>query len=358
MPAAPSYGTLTTLDTLAAQRVSVVEYGEDLAYSQISTLLAAHNEIMAELLGEFVDTGTDRRRRFGGPTNMYMDVVDQAGLADVQKISAGADVGFPLRKYQVALGWTRDYFEVANASEVFAQFQAARDADVSAVQREIKKAIFNSVNTAAYVDINVDGQTLPLKALVNADGFPLPTGPNGEVFDGSTHTHYLATASLVAADLTSLIGTVVEHFNTGNVIVAINRASETAVRALTGFNAYLAAALVPNIAAVHATKTLDQTNLYNRAIGYFDGGGGAAEIWVKPWVPANYMFAYNAGQPAPVVMRVRNAQRGSLRLVADNEEYPLRAQTMEREFGMSIWWRTNGAVLYTGGGSYTVPTIT
>jgi hypothetical protein len=354
----PVYGTLTTLDTLQAQRTSVVEYGEDLAYGAIATLLAAHNQITNEMLGEFVDTTTDRRRRFGGPSSMYMDVVDQGGLADVQKISAGVDVGFPLRKYQVAIGWDRDFLEVATPQELLAQFQAGRDADINAVQRELKKAIFNSVNTAAYLDINVDNQSLPLKAFINADGFPLPTGPNGEIFDGSTHTHYLATASFVAADLTSLISTVVEHYNTGSVRVYINRAQETAIRGFTGFTAYVPVQIVPAVTSVRAIKNLDETNLYNRAIGFFDAGGGAAEVFVKPWVPANYLFAYNIAAPPGVTMRVRNATRGQLRLVADNEMYPLRAQTMEREFGMSIWNRVNGAVLYTGGGSYVVPTIT
>jgi hypothetical protein len=353
-----AYGTLTTLDTLAAGRTSVVAYGEDRAYAAIAVMLEAHNQITQEMLGEFVETSTDRRRRFGGPTSMYMDVVDQVGWADVQKIGAGVDVGFPLRKYQAPVGWTRDFLETATPEELNVQFQAVRDADINAVQRELKRAVFNSVNTAAYVDINVDGQTLPLKALVNADGFPLPAGPNGEVFDGSTHTHYLGTAAFVAADLTSLISTVVEHYATGGVRVVINRAQEAAIRAFTGFVAYLDARIVPASTSTVARGDLSQTNLYNRAIGIFDAGGGAAEIWVKPWVPASYLFAYNTGAPPPVVMRVRNAVRGNLRLVSDNEQYPLRAQTMEREFGMSIWTRTNGAVLYTGGASYVVPTIT
>jgi hypothetical protein len=47
-----------------------------------------------------------------------------------------------------------------------------------------------------------------------------------------------------------------------------------------------------------------------------------------------------------------------LQIGAEDEAYPLRAQTLEAEFGVGVWTRTNGAVLYVGGTSYVIPTIT
>jgi len=60
-------------------------------------------------------------------------------------------------------------------------------------------------------------------------------------------------------------------------------------------------------------------------------------------------------------MRVRNDVPGSGDLVVafEDEEHPLRCKGFEREFGVGVWTRTNGAIGYVGngGGGYVVPTI-
>ena len=361
MPIPQNYGTLTTLDTLRASGTqTIVEFGEDKAFAAIAMSLAAHNSILDDFQSGLVETSTDRLRRYGGPASMYMDVVDQLGRADVQKIAAGVNIGFPMRKYQVALQWTRDYMEVATPQELAGQFTAAQDADILALTRELKKAIYTATNST-FTDVNVDNVTLPVKAFVNADGAAIPPGPNGEVFDPATHTHYFArVAALAASDINALVTAVGEHYANGRVVVYINRADEAAVRAFTTqFTPYVDARLIPAVTTVRAQGVLDQSNLYNRAIGIWDGGTGAAEVWVKPWTISGYMFAYTLGAPTPLVKRIRNAQRGALRLVADYDNYPLRAQTMEREFGVGVWNRANGAVLYvTAATTYVSPTIT
>jgi len=97
-------------------------------------------------------------------------------------------------------------------------------------------------------------------------------------------------------------------------------------------------------------------NIYNRPIGFF---GSKAEVWVKPWVPTNYVFAFNTTVNKPLMVRTRptagTTNRGSLRIAAQNESYPLRATYLEREYGVGVYERTNGACLYTGGGSYVAP---
>jgi hypothetical protein len=92
-------------------------------------------------------------------------------------------------------------------------------------------------------------------------------------------------------------------------------------------------------------------NIYNRAIGVFD----TAEIWVKPWVPSSYLFAFNPAQRKPLARRTRDAASGNLRIAAELETYPLHAQFMEREFGLGVQERTNGAWLYTGNATYAAP---
>lgn len=357
-----AYGTLAALDTLAtAGNTTVADFGEDRAFAEIDAALAAHNRIEAELLGSFVDPTTDRLRRYGSQDAMSMDELDEFGRADAQKLAAGATVGFPLRLYGISLQWTRKFFQNATTAELAAQVAGVMDADSKVIQREIKRAMFNPTN-ATVLDRLVDNVSLAIKRLINADGASIPLGPNGESFDGATHTHYLYTdaTTLAAADMNGLIETVIEHHPTGQALVYINRAQETAVRGLTGFTAYLDARLINQTAAPVAGRSLDSFNVNDRAIGVYSAAGVSAEIHVKPWIPSGYLFAWVDGAPAPLVMRTRNAGGGGLELVADDEAHPLRARSFERECGFSVWTRSNGAVLFVDASNtnaYAGPTI-
>ena len=92
----------------------------------------------------------------------------------------------------------------------------------------------------------------------------------------------------------------------------------------------------------------------NRAIGIF----GGAEVWVKPWMPANYIFIWDAGSDKPVVIRQRaGGSQPGLRIAGENDAFPLHAQYMEAEFGAAVWNRTNGVMLYFGDTSYSDPTL-
>lgn len=359
-----AYGTLAALDTLAsADNATVADFGEDRAFAEIDAALAAHNAIEAELLGNFVERTTDRLKRYGSTASMSMDELDEFARPDAQKVAAGATVGIPMRLYGLSIQWTRKFFENALASELAAQTASAMDADSRVIHREIKRALFNPTNYT-FVDRLTDSVSLPVKRLINADSASIPLGPNGEEFDGATHTHYLFTAgtSLAAADLTGQIETVIEHHPSGQALVYINRAQETAVRGLSGFTAYLDARLVPGGGATgtQANASLSSFNLNDRAIGIYSAGGVSAEVWVKPWVPSGYLFAWVMGAPVPLVMRTRRPNTGDLQLVADDEAHPLRARSLERECGFSVWTRTNGAVLFVdagAAGAYVAPTI-
>lgn len=346
-------GTLHTLDTLASSQQTVVEYGEDNAFEAIDDALQAHNEIMEEMVSELADVTTDRQRRYGSVDEMEMEETDEYGTPDAQKVSAGATVGFPLRNYSIAVQWTRKYFQNATGEEFAKQFVAATTADIRRRQRELKRAIFTPTNYT-FTDKLVDHVSLAVKALANADGAAIPLGPQGQTFDASTHQHYLATASFVEANLVTLCETVIEHFNSGEARLCINRAQEATVRGFSKFVPYVDSRIIPGANTTEARGTLDPINLYDRAIGVFDG---TAEVWVKPWVPAGYVFCYLKGQQKPLVLRVRRVGEG-LVIAADDESHPLRARVLERENGFAVWNRVNGAVLYTGGGAYVAPTIT
>ncbi|MFN7949442.1 MAG: hypothetical protein U0Z53_29065 [Blastocatellia bacterium] len=345
-------GTLLTLDTLASENnTTVAEIGEDRVFEAIDAARVAHNELVDELTSDLVEVTTDRLRRFGGNDEMEMEEVDEMGTADAQKITTGQNVGFPLRLFQLSVQWSRKYFQNVTGAEFARQFIAATTADLKRIERQIKTPIFTPTNST-FSDKLVDGVELPLKALLNADGVAIPQGPGFATFDGTTHTHYLATASLTETALKNLIETVIEHRLGGDVKVYINRAQESAVRALSGFEKYFDARIIPSVNQDRARGELDQSRLYDRAIGVFE----QAEIWVKPWIPTGYMFCWMMHAPKPLCLRVRRAGEG-LAVAAEDENYPLRARTIEREFGVSVNERSNGAVLYIGGGSYVTPVI-
>lgn len=347
-----AYGTLATIDTLASSQQTVAEFGEDNAFQAIDAALAAHNRIMDDLVATYAQRTTERLGRYGGLDTMHMDELDEYGRPDAQKITAGSNVGFPLRLFGGSLQWTRKYFQNTQAKELAAQVTGMMTADSRRFIYELKRALFLPTNVT-FVDRLIDNVELPVKRLVNADSAPIPLGPNGETFTASSHTHYLGTGSFVAANLTSLINTIVEHFATGGVRVFINSAQEAAVRAFTGFTAYTDPRLINQTAGVIGAANLDMMNMNNRAIGIF----GAAEVWVKPWVPASYVMAVHDGSAPVLAYRTRNGG-GTLELVADDELHPLRARSWEREFGIAVQNRVGAAVLKTDNATYSAPTLT
>jgi hypothetical protein len=352
MPA--QYGTLSTLDTLKATRnTTVAQYGEDKAYAAVVALLSAHNDIMNEMVQSLCEFTSDQLNSYGGAANGSMTEADEFGAPDVQKVSQGVDVGFPLRLFQYGIGWTRKYLQNRMVSEWAGQLEGAMIAHRLVVESQIKKAIFTPTNNLTYKDKLVNGVTLPLRAFVNADSAEIPPDPWGAAFTASSHTHYIGTASFIAANLDSLITAIREHYNSGMVQVNINQAQEAAVRALTGFTAYVDARIVQPTTSTYAQgQALDVMNIYNRPIGIYNG----AEINVKPWVPANYMFAYNPMQAKPLKFRTRTGTWSGLQIAADLADYPLYAKFFEDEFGVGIYERTNGAALQTNSGTYATPT--
>lgn len=355
-----AYGTLGVLDTLASSQQTIAQYGEDNAFNDINRDLEIHNRILEESISGLglVEMSTDRQRRYGGTSQGVMVKKDEYGKSDAQKVTAGSTVGFPLELFDYTVQWNKKFMENATMGELVANFTAAKAAHRKRVQNEMIRALTGPTNYT-FDDHLVDQVDLAVKRLVNADSAPIPLGPNGESFTASSHTHYLARVSTLAgSDITGAINTVIEHHSTGKPMLLINRANEAAVRALNAageFLAYQPVSIMPADNTARAVGVQPGAPLDNRAIGIW--GTSDTEVWVKPWVPANYMIAYVAGSPAPLVMRTRRPGSGGLMVAAESELHPLRSETLESEFGFGVWTRTNGAVLYVGGTTYTAPTI-
>lgn len=363
---AKSYGTLQLLDTLQTiDRDNVFTYGEDRLYEHIRDLLVAHNNLTQDILGYLVDYTQDNIRRYGNQAVQgEMIEVDEYGAADVQKTAVtGYDVGFPLRDYQYALGWTKKYFEVKTVADIAKEYVAAQTADIKNLKRRALQGFFRATNYT-FIDRLTNSQSLPVKALQNADGSAIPIDEFGTSFDGSTHTHLVGRAggSLAAADITALISNVKEHgINGGQVVVFINTAQEAAVRGFTSnFDPLQAPLINPGPGSTADVVIAARDNPYqvdDRLIGVWDG---YVMVWTKPWIPASYVVAMLVGGTNEKVLAYRTrpiAGYANFRIVGDHDHFPLRANWFEREFGVSVWNRLGAAILYTGGTSYVQPTI-
>jgi hypothetical protein len=350
---AAGYGTLSTMDTLAVLRNTTVEaYGEDKAYQAMIDLLSAHNAIMNEMVQGLCEFTAEKLDSYGGAGTGQMTEADEYGSPDVQKPSQGVDIGFPLKLFQYGVGWTRKYMQNRSVSEWAGVLNAAMIAHRLKVESEIKKAIFTPTNNLTYKDKLVRNTTLPLRAFLNADSAEIPPDPWGNSFNAATHTHYIGTGSFVVANLQSLIAAIREHYNTGMIQVNINQAQEAAVRAFAGFQPLVDNRVIQSQTTSYAQGDLDTENIYNRRIGLLDG----ANIYVKPWVPVNYAFAYNTTQAKPLKLRTRTGTWAGMQLAADLANYPLYARFFEDEFGISVYERANGAALKTDNATYSTPT--
>jgi hypothetical protein len=345
-------GTHDIAGLLGNKQTSAAEYGLDNINEILQRDLAVHNGLVTEMVSEIAEVTEDRLRLAGTSDSGEMVQVDEYGRAPTQKPAVGANVGFPLRLWSYAIGWTRKWFQLHSPADMALATQAAQKAHRKAVLRDLKRAMFLSANYTFTDQLAAPKVELGVKRFTNADGQGVSEGPNGEVFDSSTHTHYLASASLTAGAVTSLVRTVQEHGIEGMLKLVISPTDRTAFEALTGFKPY-PDPRINYVATDQNRQTIDIMRLDNLAIGTF----GPAEVWVKPWAIANYAATYVANATSkPLAIRTRNGSI-ALEIAANLPAHPLFAEYMESEFGTGVWTRTAGGVLFFAGGAYVDPNI-
>ena len=352
-----AWGTRAVPDLVRYGNQNVLDFGEKNLWDYISVLLAEHNQIVADEMGLLVNTTTERFLGYGGGTGVQFVRANEFGRADASKPTYGGKVGLPLWMNQATVQWTRKYLQNATVDEVMATFTDVRLNDSLMIQSDIKDALFNSSNRTVK-DKLIDGADVEVKALANADSFSYPANPFGGAVDGSTHTHYLARVStLAASDINAVVDTVAEHDRQGRIRLLLNTGNVAAVRAFNGTGEFLGISPVEIQNGANVTigaGTLDTGQQDDRRIGYW--GSNAYEVWTKPWVPLNYMAAVRVGGPRkPLVWRERRVGSSALTLAVENEQFPLRADTWDREYGLAVHDRLAAAVLYIGGTSYVVP---
>lgn len=347
-------GTFDIAILQAAINVPVVsgDFTQEALAQSIALDNANLQTVVDDQLADLVVKTTDRIRPVGSSLGGNAMEVDEYGQGPTQRDVPGYFVGFPLKRIQFPIGWTKQWLKNAKVADLAVRNGIAQGAHLRRLRYELQKAIFTPTNYT-FLDHLVDKASLLVKAFINADSTAMANGPNGETFDGTTHTHYDANATLTAPFLTATINDVVEHRNGARVRVYFNVADAATVTALTGFVALQVPYVSLNTAANQATTRLDITKADNRQIGWF----GVAEIWTKPWIPANYCVAVDVDAPQkPIVRRTELDDRG-IHIAGEIESHPLQADFSEWFYGFGVWNRLAVAVLRFNNGTYATPTL-
>lgn len=352
------YGTYTISDLLAMTSGTIAQIGtEEEVWKIFRMSLDTHNRLMMDMVTTFCEFTTRNIIGTGGLAQGEFEELGELDTPRPQKIAAGDNLGIPLRFYGYGRQWSELFLENATPATLAGQYLDVLAADKRNIINQINRAIYLSSNYTSQ-DIRMPDQAiLNVKRLANADGFPIPPGPNGETYDATTYTLYLARAggALAASDLDGLISAVASHY-VGTVQVAINQAQAAAVSALTGFTPALDPRIFQANTVTYAREPLVITNRGDRLIGYFNG----AEIFVKPWALANYILAWNTGAPKVLSYRTRTGAdnpNSALRPLYRQRGYPLTMDGWGREFGVGCTGRVSAGVLYIGATTYADPAL-
>lgn len=352
-------GAYTVADLLANENQTVAEFGEDRVAEVLLRDLAILNAQIDEQMSWLARPVTALNMRIGryGVSNRSTFVeLDELGNPPAQKIKGGYNMGYPLKKYGGATGWSRDYLAQATVQDFTKGVVERQVGYKTALQRELKVAIYTSTNYTFKDRLITNSIDLPVKAFLNADGQEIMDGPNGEQFDGSTLTHYRANNGWDNTFLKDSVDDLTIHGFTAKPVIVINRNNKSDMEGLADFKP-LADDRIVHIATDRTVQYLDRGNIGNRLIGYFHD----AEVWVKPWAISDYPFITDVGQPEdkkPLRYRQHHvASMRGLRIASEIDDYPLMAAIMDAYFGFGVQERRNGVVVYFGGGTYVVPTI-
>lgn len=332
----------------AYQTVQV--YGVDEFAAAVQRELQAHDANVRDMVSSVSVATTARLWTASAGISKEMFEADEYSQVPTQKQLAGYNMGAPLRKRQISVGWTREYFRRKTVAQMSAELFACEEAHILMLYRDLRRALYYSANYTFTERLEDPLINIPVKRLINADGTVIEVGPNGEIYNGATHTHYVGNATLTAAAVQSTINTVLEHRVTAGLRTVISQTDRTAFEALAGFKPY-PDPRIQFYATDQNRQTIDLTRMNNLAIGTFS----ASEVWVKPWAIPNYVLVYDTTRP-PLVYRTREADL-ALNTAGEFDAFPLHTQFLESHYGFAVRNRLSAAILNFSNASYTDPVI-
>ena len=360
-----SYGTLSLNDLLRVNNTSVIDFGRFDVFKAIEAFFDAYNKQVNGQLDLLVYRTTERAIGVGGPVYKVATMVDEFGAGLPQKAGGAGQMGFPLRAWQVTQQWTSLWMAEHTPAEMAKEVVSAASADSKMLQYWIRQALFSPLNYI-FTDVRRDFMSLWVKALANADGFPIPPSPNGVLFNASTHTHYMGTTNAYPSntDLGAMADNLREHYVSGTQYVFVTQDFGTALLngAGTTYADFVKLQYQDQQYSINLTLArgpLEPINQASRQIGVFRG----AQVWVKPWVPQGVVLTFMSGPDTkPLAMRVPDslaANRGDFRPIWNDIEYPTECTINQRECGLGISDRVSAVALSYNGSdtNYHAPAI-
>ena len=351
-------GTYVIADLDQNRNATVAEIGEDRVNEIVQAELAAHNALVNDMVQTLALVTDVAQLRSGAGDSGNFEEIDELGRERTQKVGGGQTVGFPLRRFGRGTGWDREYLSMATLAEIQNVTLKIEEADRRNVAQQVKTALFSPTNYTFFDEYGRPQIEVPVKGLYNADGSQIGQGPNGETFNGATHTHYLANVGLTAALVNNAVATVVEHGYETGVEIYISRTNRDTFAGLAGFTAALGPKIVAgaNITVARGNTDASYDNSY---IGVWNG---THDVYTKPWIPAGYFAVVAAGQneeSRPLAFRQHwMAGKRGLYLDAEIDIYPMRARYMRRFFGMAVYNRAAASVADFVNATYTAPVFT
>lgn len=347
-------GASTIQDLIAVETISSIEYGINTIEEVLRNDLAAWNAVVGDALSMLAVDTTERLERHGASAEGDMLRADEFSAGLTLRQQGGSDVAYPLYKFLRNVGWTLDSLKVATPADLARAQLGVQKAHQRAIYTELRRAFYKPTNFSVADDL-IDGQTLNVKRLYNADSDPIPDGPYGETFDGATHDHYNANATLTEAALDAAITDVLEHRQGASVQIVTVTSNIANFEALTNYESLRGVQIVPAEDSDRPIQRFDATQNDNKVVGIYKGSW---PVWVKPWGLANYALILDANGERPLKRRQRQqaALRG-LRMKSTSQLEPLIVDFFEAEFGFGVWDRSAAAVLQFNNGTYQDPAI-
>lgn len=351
---------LLNIAEAAADRTYVNTIGQRVVYEAVQKMLADFNAEIAKVKRVFVEGQTsDHKLRYKLPGGGRLQRRGGLTVSGAVKAQGQWDCELPLEDFGVQFGGDEISLAYMTAKELDRHLDTVFIQDINTVRFEILKALFNS--SARSFSDEIRG-SLTVQPLANGDSVVYPPVLGSET--EATDNHYLESGYLASAisdtnnPLVTIVNELEEHFGApsggSNIVVFINNAETAKVSALTAFDEVIDRFVTPGDNV--NTLTGLPASLPGRIIGRANGA------WVSEWrfIPANYMLGLHMDAPAPLMERVDPADTGlgtGFQLVADDEEWPLKASHYRHRFGFGAGNRLNGVALELGnGGTYTIPT--
>lgn len=353
-------GSYSVSDLYAYRLASAATFGLDTIRRTIVADLAYWSDFVGEELGLLAQPVTEQSKVYGTQSSGYFQKLDEFGRPFPQKNTPGATVSFPIERFGDGLQFSDLFLNTCTVGELLDKYDQKRKNHMMTVNREISRSLYLNANYT-FVDKLMNGVSLAVKRLLNADSALIPDSPAGVTFDGATHQHYLGiTGSSVAnADIDYLVDHVTEHGNTRGVKLFIALSDSDAISGLTNFIHPLDIGLnTPFSRTQDFARATQFEDMENRFIGCWRNS--ACEVWVKPYAVALHVLCA-ATSMAEKVLGYRQfpvAALQGLRVIDQEVSHPLINAWFEHYFGFGVWSRNMAAIMDIGNqATYTNPTF-